>query len=521
MTSPYFNVSDFGTIGDGASKDTIAIQEAIDACHKAGGGKVLLPAGQYLCGTLFLKSNVEFHLVAGARILGSPDEEDYNNNDIFPENWYAAAENVTGRHLIIAYCQDNISITGNGIIDGNSSAFFGPLPEGAIVTSRYRSHTLPVKDWRPGQMVFFCRCTKVAVRDVQLLNSTYWTMFLLGCTDVKIRGVRVENVLATPNGDGIDIDCCRNVTISDCIIRTSDDSLTLRANDFLLGDTPQPCENVVVTNCILRTACNAIRIGVGDGEIRNCLFNNIIIDECSRGISIVSHYSPFRHAEADDISHGICIENIHFTDFIMNADLPITVGVGQGARRPAAIRDISFQRFRITAWAAAQFVGEPEVPLEGIILKDCEWLVRGGTESLDLRNEMPAKVSHHGYKGRCGEPALPCAIYGADIESIVCDNIRLRWEDISPVWRDGIFFERVADAEFRHLILRQPQQDEGAAVHCRQSGRVSLTSCRTSNGTHTFLQTEASKAGAEIRCFGNDFGAAQQPFQTDINIIES
>src|SRR5690606_6554752 len=105
-----------------------------------------------------------------------------------------------------------------------------------------------------GQMVFFCRCTKVAVSDVQLLNSTYWTMFLLGCTDVKIRGLHVENVLATPNGDGIDIDCCRNVTISDCIIRTSDDSLTLRANDYLLGENAQSCKNVVVTNCVLRTA---------------------------------------------------------------------------------------------------------------------------------------------------------------------------------------------------------------------------------------------------------------------------
>jgi polygalacturonase len=91
------------------------------------------------------------------------------------------------------------------------------------------------------------------VRDVKLFNSPYWTLFLLGCEDIQIRGLLIENPPATANGDGIDIDCCKNVTISDCIIRSGDDSITLRGNVRLLGEDDWICENVVVTNCILST----------------------------------------------------------------------------------------------------------------------------------------------------------------------------------------------------------------------------------------------------------------------------
>jgi polygalacturonase len=90
-----FDVRDFGATGDGLHKETHALQKAIDACHRTGGGRVLLPAGRYLSGTIFLKSNVELYLQNGAVLLGSPDAEDYNAEDIFPENVAFAAENVT------------------------------------------------------------------------------------------------------------------------------------------------------------------------------------------------------------------------------------------------------------------------------------------------------------------------------------------------------------------------------------------------------------------------------------------
>jgi len=503
MTSPDYNAADFGAIGDGVSKDTSSLQNAIDACHEAGGGKVLLPAGRYLCGTLFLKSNVELHLESGAVILGSADLDDYNDENIFPENQAFFSEHVTARHLIIAYCQENISITGQGIIDGQSSRFFEPLPAGTSATYRHKTRNFPFKEWRPGQMIFFCRCKNIAVCDVKLLNSPYWTLFLLGCKDVQICGLLIENPPATANGDGIDIDCCKNVTISDCIIRSGDDSITLRGNVRLLGEDDWICENVVVTNCILSTPCNAIRVGVGDGHVRKVLFNNIIIPEASRGICLISLYRKTQKSK-----HGTHIEDIHFSDFIIDADVPFTVGTGHESQPPGAIRDISFRNFRVTAWAGAQFVGTAETPIESLILQNFDWLVRGGTDNTEFYEALPNPISHHGYRARNNTPGLPCAIFGTYIKNLSIDHFHLRWEEPSAVWREGILLNNAQNIDLNNLHLRQPQDDNGAAINCQDVQDISLRNNRAASGTSTFIHIANSDKSTFARYGGNDFSHA-------------
>ena len=118
----------------------------------------------------------------------------------------------------------------------------------------------------------------------------------------------------TPNGDGIDIDCCRFVTVSDCIIHSGDDCITLRGLDWKLK---KACESVTVTNCILGTRCNAFRVGVGTGTIRNCTGSNIIIRDTRTGIQINSRYN--RKEE------GVMIENILFRDLLMDVKRPLAV----------------------------------------------------------------------------------------------------------------------------------------------------------------------------------------------------
>jgi hypothetical protein len=503
MTSPHFNAADFGTVGDGINKDTVALQNAIDACHNAGGGKVLLPAGDYLSGTLYLKSNVELHLTSGARILGSPDINDYNAEDIFPENIAFSSENVTARHLIIAYRQQNISITGQGIIDGNSSQFFEILPENISASYRHKSGNFPIKEWRPGQMIFFCRCKNIAVRDVKLLNSPYWTLFLLGCEDIQIRGLLIENPPATANGDGIDIDCCKNVTVSDCIIRSGDDCITVRGNHRKLGEGNWTCENIVVANCILRTPCNAIRVGVGDGHIRKVLFNNINIPEASRGISIISLYR-----KTENSRHGTQIENIHFSHFIMDVDAPFTVGTGDQSQRPAAIHDISFRDFHITAWAGAQFEGTSQTPLEKVLLANFDWTVRGGTNNTEYQKALPNPLSNHGYRARENQPGLPCAFLGMYIINLNIENFKLYWDEPSAVWREGILLNNVQNIDLNNLHLRQPQNNNGAAINCQEVQDISLRNNRAAPGTATFIHITNSDKSTFVRHGGNDFSEA-------------
>ena len=135
------NVKDFGAVGDGVTKDTAAVQKAIDA-----GGIVYFPPGTYLCGTLYLKSHGGLHLEAGATLLASPDKADYNADDFCVQNSFSVKEQSSGGHFIVALEQENVTIEGAGRIDGNRKAFYEVQEEmSKIWTAKI--------EWRPGQMV--------------------------------------------------------------------------------------------------------------------------------------------------------------------------------------------------------------------------------------------------------------------------------------------------------------------------------------------------------------------------------
>ncbi|MBQ6108817.1 MAG: hypothetical protein IJK97_11460, partial [Thermoguttaceae bacterium] len=170
-----FNVRAFGAVGDGVTKDTLALQKAIDACTASGGGTVVVPPGTYLTGSIFLKSNVDFYLMQGATLLGSPDKEDYNAVDVCPQNAAFKNESSSGAHLILCIEQKNVTLRGPGCVDGNGSKF----------TIDPNGVPYPAQDkipWRVSQMVYFVECENVRVQDVELANSSYWTSFYHGCT---------------------------------------------------------------------------------------------------------------------------------------------------------------------------------------------------------------------------------------------------------------------------------------------------------------------------------------------------
>ena len=121
--SGVYDVRAYGAKGDGITKDTVAVQAAIDAAGAAGGGEVVVPAGRYLCGTLYLKSNVDVNLALGATIEGSKDPSDYNRWDFCPQNSKSVAENASGGHLIVCLEQTNVVLRGAGMIDGSGRHF--------------------------------------------------------------------------------------------------------------------------------------------------------------------------------------------------------------------------------------------------------------------------------------------------------------------------------------------------------------------------------------------------------------
>ena len=408
------NVRDFGAVGDGITLDTQAIQAALDA-----GGIVHFPAGTYLSGTIYLRSNGGLDLAPGATILAAPDKTQYNADDFIPENRVFPQECVSGAHLIVADKAENIVIRGSGRIDGNrESVMTEPNPDFPWVFLR--------PEWRMGQMIFLVNCKNVNIQDVELLNSQYWTCFLHGCEWVKIRSVRIENDTRTPNGDGIDVDCCKFVTISDCIIQSADDCITLRGNEAPLGGN-RPCEYVTITNCILSTRCNAFRIGVGNGLVRRCTISNIIIRDTRTAICLVSQYSK--------ASAGVQIEDIQFSNLRLDCARPFYIATTpRGVQEEIAknIERISFNHVRGTARRGSIISGSRRGYVRDISFNDVRF---DYSESENILPETPDKA-WYGEFGKAGNP--PAAFFLCNAEDVLFKDTRIDFTTDDAAWKNGI-----------------------------------------------------------------------------------
>lgn len=235
-------------------KATAAIQQAIDAA--AGGGTVLLEGGDYVSGTLVLRSGVSLRIAAGSRLLGSTDLRDY------PPHHAArltVQDTSMGMHqsLIFAENCENISLCGEGILDGQGGPENFPGDETAQAT--------------PGRpfLMRIIDCRNVYVGGLTLRNAACWMQNYLNCDRVHLENLTVRNH-ANYNNDGMDLDGCRDVWIHGCDVTSGDDALCFK------GASLRPARRVLVEDCSLFSACNAVKVGTdtqGDFRqfwIRNC-----------------------------------------------------------------------------------------------------------------------------------------------------------------------------------------------------------------------------------------------------------
>ncbi|MGC9453749.1 MAG: glycoside hydrolase family 28 protein [Phycisphaerae bacterium] len=279
------NILDYGAVGDGKTKNTEPFRKAVEAAAEHG-GTVLVPPGEFLTGTVELKSRVTLHLAQGAKILGSPELSDYATHS------WGHHDDRTPWHLIFAEDAHHVSITGDGEINGNGSHYHHGDREHEW--SFYKE--IPN---RPSPMVEISRCTDVRVENVRLCDPAGWTLHLHDCDRAFVRGITIDNSLFWPNSDGIDLTGCQDTIISDCYIHTGDDAIALKTTSDSQG-----CEHITVTNCVLETSCAALRLGFeSDQDFRNCSFSNITIRNCSRGIDLVTFA-------------GGDIENISFSNIV-------------------------------------------------------------------------------------------------------------------------------------------------------------------------------------------------------------
>ena len=304
-----YDVLDFGAVADGKTLVTAAIQAAIDACHAAGGGTVTVPAGSYKTGTLWLKSHVELHLCHGATLLASENLDDFNAEDAYVQNYRSNAEEWCGKHLIIAHEAEDVAITGGGVIDGNGHAYYAePVKRWNFLWVDGLALSKDKERLRPGQVIVFVQCKRVRVQDIRMQNTTCWNIFFHGCEFVQVRGVTIQNPSTFANTDGIDIDTCRCVTVSDCIIDTADDAFAIRGAGHRLINPPEACEHITITNCVLGSSSGAFRFGVGNSPIRHVRVSNIAVKRCATAFIFTSNYSAAMgmYTPISDV----CMENV-------------------------------------------------------------------------------------------------------------------------------------------------------------------------------------------------------------------
>ncbi len=366
-----FNVEEFGARSDGRTLNTAAIQSAIDACHGHGGGVVVCGAGEFLTGSIELKSGVELRLESGCRIVGSGRIEDYEAvtaDGLFP----AHAPEGSTRSLFRAVDASNIGITGPGEIIGSGLDFYD--------TSSVSGKFFRKPDNERPRMVTMYECRNIRFEGGAYLDSPCWTFWLMKCERVNMHRLRIEGDQRMINNDGIDVDSCKDVTISDCTIRTGDDCLVLRAIDGMFAE-PRPCENVVVVNCVLDSWCQGIRLGCpGDGTIRNAVFSNVIIHSRNNGILIEHpkrYLPPGNKGSAD-------MYDLRFSGMIVtSAGSPIRVSVEEGIAL-TRLSDISFSDIRIRGDSACRIEGSTQTTIRNVSFSSMQIDVRGD-EALILR----------------------------------------------------------------------------------------------------------------------------------------
>lgn len=296
-----FVVTGYGALGDGKTASTAALQAAIDACAKVAGGRVVVPPGVFITGTLHLKSNVHLYLEKAAVLKGSPRLEDYE--------LYIPGQNFAPVRKGMLFTEDaeNITISGEGEITGNGNLFFDHNNAKQLdkTTTRFtrqkdlfRGVSNGIGDGpivphdRPYQMFVFSNCRRITVKDIFVSDAPFWCMHFADCDAVNVTGIRLWNNLLAPNADGIDITSCTNVAISNCDIRAGDDAIAITGYDHHF-EIPgfkrlrHVSGNILVNNCNLQSYSSGIRIGFLDqNTVRNVHVSNVNITNSTRGIGI-------------------------------------------------------------------------------------------------------------------------------------------------------------------------------------------------------------------------------------------
>ena len=384
-----FDILKYGAVGDGKKDCTEAIQRAIEECNRAGGGRVVVPKGVFFTAAIHLKSNVNLHVSDGATLLFTRDTKRYL--PLVYTRW-EGVECMNYSAFIYADGQENLALTGQGIIDGNCDCeHWWPWKgrtncgwsKGMVKQDDARNHLfglgakdVPVSERRFGEgsylrpcLVQFCHSKNILIEGVTMVNSPMFEINPILCTNVTVRKVQIKS--HGPNNDGCDPDSCRDVLIEDCIFDTGDDCIAIKAGRNRDGRrVAAPSENIVIRNCEMRDGHGGLTIGSEmSGGVRNvfaenCKLNSPNLDEAMR--------------LKTNAVRGGTIENVYFRNLtigqIADAILQIDFYYEEGPNGPERpmVRNINIQDVTCAkAKYGLNVRGFANAPIENVRLERC------------------------------------------------------------------------------------------------------------------------------------------------------
>jgi len=432
--------------GDGTTLNTLSVQKTIDACFNAGGGKVLIPTGVFLIGTIYLKSNIHLFLESGAILRGSSDIDDY------------APYNEVHYGMIYAENAENITISGSGNIDGNGDLFFD-LNHAKKIDNIRTQYTRQKEDFRrvtdgglgdrpivpktrPYQMFIFSGCKRVTLKDIFISKPPFWTMLFVDCDGVLVDGIRLWTNILAPNADGIDIASCNNVIISNSDVRSGDDAIAIvgYSSHFEIPGFKKlrhNSGNIVVTGCNLQSYSSGIRIGYLDQNIvRNINISNCNITNSTRGIGI------FLRDEGS--LENITVSNVHIDTKLRTGDWwgngePIHISAirGKNGVKLGTIKNVQFDNITCRGENGILVYGSEESVIENISFNHVTFEL---TDS-KLNNVAGGNIDLRG----CSDPKSQLfkhdisAFFANYVKGINIDNFRLKWSGTRmPYFTNGI-----------------------------------------------------------------------------------
>jgi polygalacturonase len=464
---------------------TLSIQKAIDDCFLNGGGKVVVPAGVFVCGAIVMKSNVHLYLESGAILKGSSQLVDYYVDGI-------------KRGMIYAENAENIGLFGEGTIDADGDQFYDfskshVYDEFEKAKTRQKNQYMPEGTYfsdgpvkrtnSPGMTLVFFHCSHVLMKGITIKNTPLWATRFGYCDGVLIEGITILNNLMVPNSDGIHCTTSRNIVISNCNITAGDDAIVLTgfAKDeeklgfdmheqakYEFGNKSIYAENMTVSNCILKSRSSGIRIGYGQHPIRRCIFSNIVIHDSHRGVGIFAH---------DDsnieelIFSNITIETRLFNGQWWGHGEPIHLScISRFANRVAGtIKNVQFNHIICNGEQGIVVYGQQESIMENIVFNQVQLKIKKGVETMNYGGNFdfrPVAIKSL----QIFEHDIP-GLYAQYVKNLSIQDFKLEWaSEVPAFFTHGIECVGVSG-------LRIDNFDGSGNPNCKKAKKVKFENC--------------------------------------------